>query len=99
LGLLDNGLDTNLERRIPVLDLPGFSKRQVERRRHWFPLLIYRGHRPLKELLWLVSLATIYSNRRLISMHRRLMNNGAFLRAIGKGVEAPVEDEPAAGPG
>jgi hypothetical protein len=62
-----------MERRRPVLDLPGFSKRQVGRRRDWFPLLVYRGHRPTKELLWLVAMAKIYSNHRLADMHRRMM--------------------------
>ena len=73
LGLIDGPADPYLERRRPVLDMPQFSKRQVGRGRDWFPLLIYRGHRPLKELLWLVSLAKIYSNRRLADAHRRLM--------------------------
>ena len=73
LGLLDGPADPYLERRRPVLDLPDFSKRQVGRRRDWFPLLVYRGHRPTRELLWLVTMAKIYSNRRLADIHRRLM--------------------------
>jgi radical SAM superfamily enzyme YgiQ (UPF0313 family) len=73
LGLLDGPVDPCMERRRPVLDMPQFSKRQVGRRRDWFPFLVYRGHRPTRELLWLVSMAKIYSNRRLADMHRRLM--------------------------
>ena len=81
-GLLEREPDPELERRKPVLDLPGFSKRQVGRRRDWFPLLVYGGHRPLKELLWLVAMAKIYSDRRLIGIHRRLNGrlNGRLLR-------------------
>jgi len=73
LGLLDGPADPYMERRRPVLDLPGFSKRQVGRRRDWFPLLVYGGHRPTKELLWLVAMAKIYSNHRFADIHRRLM--------------------------
>ncbi|MEW6555295.1 MAG: radical SAM protein [Actinomycetota bacterium] len=73
LGLLDGPADPYLERRRPVLDMPQFSKGQVGRRRDWFPLLVYGGHRPTRELLWLVSLAKIYSNRRLADLHRRFM--------------------------
>ncbi|MDI6831768.1 MAG: radical SAM protein [Actinomycetota bacterium] len=73
LGLLEKPADPYMERRRPVLELPGFSKGQVRRRRDWFPLLVYRGRRPLKELLWLVAMAKIYSNHRLADMHRRLM--------------------------
>ncbi len=73
LGLLEGPVDPYMERRRPVLDLPGFSKRQVGRRRDWFPLLVYRGHRSTKELLWLVAMAKIYSSHRMADMHRRLM--------------------------
>ncbi len=73
LGLLDRPADPYLERRRPVLDLPGFSKRQVGRRRDWFPLMVYRGHRPTRELLWLVAMAKIYSNHRVADIHRRVM--------------------------
>lgn len=79
-GLLERDPDPSLERRRPVLDLPGFSKRQVGRRRDWFPLFIYRGHRPLSECVWLVAMAKIYSDRRFIGIHRRI--NG-YLRRNG----------------
>jgi radical SAM superfamily enzyme YgiQ (UPF0313 family) len=80
-GLLDHGLDTELERRKPILDLPGFSKRQQESRRALFPWLIYRGHRPSKELIWLVVMAKVYSDRRLIKIHRRLIRS-FFLKRV-----------------
>jgi anaerobic magnesium-protoporphyrin IX monomethyl ester cyclase len=81
MGLLENGLNPYLERRRPVLDLPGFSKRQVGRRRDWFPYLVYHGHRPLKECLWLVGMAKIYSHRRLIEMHKRFIRGYHFKKA------------------
>ncbi|MDY6795986.1 MAG: radical SAM protein [Actinomycetota bacterium] len=83
MGLLDGRLDPCLERRRPVLDLPGFSKTQVGIRRTWFPFLVYRGHRPMKELIWLVSMAKIYSEPRLIPIHRRFMNGTLFKRRGG----------------
>lgn len=72
MGLLERDPDPYLERRRPVLDLPGFSKRQVGWRRTWFPFLVYRGHRSMREVLWLVAMAKIYSDRRLIRLHRRV---------------------------
>jgi hypothetical protein len=72
MGLLESEPDPYLERRRPVLDLPDFSKRQVGWRRTWFPFLVYRGHRSMKEVLWLVAMAKIYSNRKLIGIHRRI---------------------------
>jgi len=89
LGLLDGPADPYMERRRPVLDLPGFSKRQVGRRRDWFPLLVYRGHRPTKELLWLVAMAKIYSDHRLADIHRRLME--AYYSRRGRSYESSPE--------
>lgn len=70
LGLLDSPPDHGLERRRPVLNLPGFSKRQVGRRHTWSPLLFYGGHKPLREILWLVSMAHIFSSPRLLKWWR-----------------------------
>lgn len=74
MGLLERDPDPTLERRKPALDLPGFSRWQVGWRRTLFPLLVYRGHRPLSECLWLVAMAEIYSHRPLIRLHRALTN-------------------------
>ena len=42
-GLLDGSLDSVLERRRPVLDLPGFSKRQIRRSFNWSTVTFNRG--------------------------------------------------------
>lgn len=81
MGLLDDGYDTELERRRPILELPGFSKKQQERRRALFAWLVYRGHRRFRELLWLVVMGKVYSNRRLIKIHRYLVRS-FFLRRV-----------------
>jgi anaerobic magnesium-protoporphyrin IX monomethyl ester cyclase len=48
-GLLDGIEDLNfdLERSKAALDLPGFSRRQIQHAHDWFDFRIYRGHRPL----------------------------------------------------
>ncbi|WP_458011141.1 B12-binding domain-containing radical SAM protein [Candidatus Solincola sp.] len=80
-GLLERDPDPTLERRKPALDLPGFSRWQVGWRRTWFPFMVYRGHRPLSECLWLVAMAEIYSHRPLIRLHRAIANAGLRKRA------------------
>lgn len=72
LGLLARPLNHELERRKPVLDLPGFSKLEIALCRTFFPLMVYGGHRPLREVLWLVTLAQVYSDKRLIKLYKRL---------------------------
>lgn len=69
-GLLDGKLDKVFERRRPVLDLPGFGKREVRAWYTWSPLLFYGGHRPIKEVMWLVSMGKIFSNPRILSAWR-----------------------------
>jgi hypothetical protein len=69
-GLLEMPPDGKLERRRPVLELPGFSKRAVGRRHTWSALLIYGGYRPLREVLWLVTMAKVYSRPRLLRLWR-----------------------------
>ena len=71
LGLLKGPLDHELERRKPVLDLPGFSKLEIAACRTLFPLMVYGGHRPLREVLWLVTMAQVYSDKRLIRLYQR----------------------------
>ena len=73
-GLLGSSFDKVLERRRPSMDLPGFSKRQVRRRFTWSPLLFYGGHRSLKEIMWLVTMSKIFSNRTLLTMWHAFNN-------------------------
>jgi hypothetical protein len=70
LGLLDSPPDHGLERRRPVLNLPGFSKRQVGRRHTWSALLFYGGYKPFHEILWLATMATVFSHPRLLKWWR-----------------------------
>ena len=74
-GLLGSSFDKVLERRRPAMDLPGFSKRQVRRRFTWSPLLFYGGHRSLKEIMWLVTMSKIFSNRTLLTMWHAFNNS------------------------
>jgi anaerobic magnesium-protoporphyrin IX monomethyl ester cyclase len=69
-GLLKELPDGDLERRKPVLELPGFSKRQIKRRLTWFAWMIYRGHKPLGAILYVTVLGKVFSNRRLLGIHR-----------------------------
>ncbi len=70
-GLLEGPIDMELERRRPVLDLPGFSKRQVQRRHNWFAFFVYRGHRPMHEILFIVSRARIFQSNLLMRIFRK----------------------------
>lgn len=71
MGLMNGRLDHRLERRRPVLDLPGFRRSQIRRRYAWSPLLIYGGHRDRSEIMWLVTMCKVFSNPTLLNHYRR----------------------------
>lgn len=50
-GLLKKDLDTEMERHKAVLDLPGFTKRQIQKSFLWFGYYFYKGRRPTYKLL------------------------------------------------
>lgn len=50
-GLIGKNPDTVMERGKAVLDLPGFTKRQIQKEYTWFEFNVYKGHRPLGQLL------------------------------------------------
>ena len=50
-GLLKNELDAKMERRRACLDLPGFSRKQIQKSYFWFDYYVYKGHKPLLEIL------------------------------------------------
>lgn len=49
--LLNHKISTEYERRIAALDLPGFSRKQIQRQYDWFNYTVYKGYRPLYPLL------------------------------------------------
>jgi len=72
MGLLDEPPDPGLERRKPVLNQPGFTKKQISRRFTWSHFLFYAGHRPWREISWMIFLTKVYTNPRLLSVWRAI---------------------------
>jgi hypothetical protein len=46
-GLIQSDSALTAERKVASLDLPTFSRRQIQRAYNWFEFRVYRGHRPL----------------------------------------------------
>lgn len=72
-GLLKNKLNTELERRNAVLDLPGFSKKQIQKSYFWFDYDVYKGHRPLYKLLIRAVIAKFQANPYLNFIYLRIV--------------------------
>lgn len=69
-GLLNGLLDKGIERRKAVLDLPGFSKKQIQKSYSWFDYYVYKGYKPIYKLLALVLIYKMYSKYRLARFMR-----------------------------
>ncbi|MCX5749206.1 MAG: radical SAM protein [Candidatus Saganbacteria bacterium] len=50
-GYLGDSIDTRMERGRAILNLPYFSKKEVEHNYIWFNYNVYKGHKPLIRLL------------------------------------------------
>lgn len=50
-GLIRKPLNPDWERQKARLDFPGFSRRQIERKYVWFDYYIYKGHKPIAEIM------------------------------------------------
>lgn len=61
-GFLQGRLDIQRERMQPVIELPSFTKAQIQSAYTWFDYHVYKGHKPLTKLLLLVIMVKIRSN-------------------------------------
>jgi radical SAM superfamily enzyme YgiQ (UPF0313 family) len=53
-GLLDNLINTGMERSRAILNFPSFSKEQIQKSYEWFYYDVYKGSRPIYILLYRV---------------------------------------------
>lgn len=81
-GLLKGHIDTAMERSRAILDLPGFSRRQIENSYIWFEYNVYRRHRPVLRLLVNVVRLKIKANPSLFLLYKRLRK--IFSKCSGK---------------
>ena len=51
MDLLKEKIDIRMERRQAIFDLPGFSKKQIQRSYIWFNYNVYKGYKPRIKLI------------------------------------------------
>lgn len=71
-GLLPKPVDTTLERCKATLDLPGFSRKQIQNAFVWFEYDIYKGYKPLYRILAKTLVSKFLSNTYLHDIYRKL---------------------------
>jgi radical SAM superfamily enzyme YgiQ (UPF0313 family) len=76
--LLPKIIDTYSERCKATLDLPGFSRRQIQNCYNWFDYDIYHGFKPIYKILFKVLVAKLISNTFLHGIYRKFTYSGLF---------------------
>jgi radical SAM superfamily enzyme YgiQ (UPF0313 family) len=71
-GLLKDNLSTEMERNRAVMDLPGFSRKQIQKHYVWFEYDVYKGHRSLVQLLIRTLRLKIITNRKLYFLYKKI---------------------------
>jgi radical SAM superfamily enzyme YgiQ (UPF0313 family) len=86
-GLLDGKIDLRNERRRAILDLPGFSKRQIQKQFNWFYYHVYKGYRPqFNPIRFYFRYISYRAYQKLYLIHQRLLDahRVLFAKAPGK---------------
>ncbi len=83
-GLLGQSLREEKERSRATLDLPGFTKKQILSNYIWFEHHIYKGQKPLIQILTVVLRNKIYASPGLYNIFNRLSSNKSFLNCAVK---------------
>ncbi len=86
-GLILDSNPTEMERCKAILDLPGFSKKQVQKRFIWFDYYAFKGHRPLYKILAKAFVNKFHSNYHSNRFYRRFVGIYGFnwLKELFKG--------------
>jgi anaerobic magnesium-protoporphyrin IX monomethyl ester cyclase len=79
-GLIKGTLDTQIERSQPVIESPYFSKKQIQRAHTWFDYHVYRGHKPLLKILFLVMMVKVRPNPIASLLFRKIVQLREYLR-------------------
>ncbi|MFA5156382.1 MAG: radical SAM protein [Candidatus Omnitrophota bacterium] len=82
-AMLKTPLNDDMERQHAVLDFPGASRRQINKRFVWFGYHVYKGHRPLYKILKTVFILRL----RIIASFLILFNNDKFIKRLRKNYE------------
>ena len=80
-GLLKQTLDTTMERRKAVLDLPDFHRKQIQKCFIWFDYYVYRGLKPKYKILASVLRSKLSSKNYLNCLYRKLTSLSLFRTA------------------
>ncbi len=78
----DGMIDPQLERKKAVLDLPGFSKKQIQLEYLLFPYKAYKGRKPISKILANILRTYIGMNPKVNSFYRRANMKYKLVRSL-----------------
>ena len=71
-GLLNENIDTKMERCKSIFDLPGFSKKQIQKEFILFDYNVYKGYKPMFKIFIKILVTYIRSNAQLHYLYRKI---------------------------
>ena len=93
-GLIKGGLDTRNERMRPALNLPGFKKKEIMSNYIWFEYNIYKGYKPLYEIMDRVITAQLKSMPATSFILDMLLENG-YIRSLKNRIKSIIHKKAA----
>lgn len=75
-GWVQGPLDSRMERSRALIDLPGFSRQQIQTSYTWFDYYVHRDKKPLWKILPHVAARKLKSHPGLFHLYRRLTRHG-----------------------
>ncbi len=75
MNLLKEQIDIEMERRQAIFNLPGFSKKQIQRSYIWFNYNVYKGYKPRVKLIIKVMINILRSNSFIILILSKFFNS------------------------
>jgi anaerobic magnesium-protoporphyrin IX monomethyl ester cyclase len=80
MNLLQGKINVNMERRKPIINLPGFSKKQIQRSYIWFNYNVYKGYKPRIKLILKLIIRFLGSNSFVILILPRFLNSRLMIK-------------------
>lgn len=77
-GLIDKNMDVELERCKATLDLPCFPRKEIQKGFVWFDYNVYKGHKPIRQLISKVVVSKLRSNSYLHYFYRTITYSAIF---------------------
>ena len=80
MNLLNGKMDTGMERKQAIFNLPGFSKKQIQKSYIWFNYNVYKGYKSRIKLILKTIIKLLRSNSFIILILSKFFNSHFMIK-------------------